>query len=272
MDVVTNATRRLLVSRLFWLVIGAVGLYSLAGVARRGLMHDPRFIAAPDFRGARVPSWAGREMLDPVLLHLETMGPVSLLDLTFEERIRDALADCASVRSVTKVRRLWPQRYSVELVFHRPVAVVERDGALLPVTHDRVVLPVEPYGHASKGLYAIRGVNDAPPVEGAPWQSVALAEGIATLRQLAPHLERLRALEIEAIDVGDAVGPRGCVMLRTASGVPVRWGRPLAPVGENSVNQKVRFLCAAMRKLDRLEGYEIDVRYNRLFLRRSAAP
>jgi hypothetical protein len=160
----------------------------------------------------------------------------------------------------------------VEVVFHRPVAVVERAGARLPVTHDAVVLPFEAYRHASRGLYAIRGVPEAPPRDGQPWASEALLDGIATLSQLSPYLDQLSALGIEAIDVAGAVGPRACVMLRTAKGIPVHWGRPRAPVGENSVAQKVRLLLATIVRLDELEGYEIDVRYNRIFLRKSTAP
>jgi len=272
MDGLTRFTQRLLASRVFWLLIGAVGLFSLANVARRGLMNDPRFMARPEFRGARVPSWAGRELLDPLLLHLDAMGPVSLLDLTFEERVRGALGDCPPVRRIVRIHRHWPRRYSVEVVFHRPVAVVERDGERIPVTHDAVVLPAEPYRHISKGLYPIRGVPGSLPADGTRWDSEALADGIATLGQLQHHLDRLRPLGIEAIDVSKATGPRGCVMLVTSRGVPVRWGRPRAPVGENSVAQKVRFLITAMERLDRLEGYEIDVRYNRIYVRKSTAP
>jgi len=276
MDAVMRMVRSLLASRTLWLVVGAAGLLSLANVARRGLMRDPRFMARPEFRGARVPGWSGRELLDPVMLHLDAMGPVSLLDIEFEDRVRAALAHCAPIRKIVQVRRHWPRNYSVQVVFHRPVAVVqpdgERDGARLPVTHDLVVLPVEAYRHASKGLYEIRGVRGPAPAAGTVWQSEALADGLATLRQLAPYLNRLRPLEIETIDVSHAVGPRGCVMLRTARGIPVRWGRPRAPVGENSVAQKVRFLLTAMEQIERLDGYEIDVRYNRIFLRRSIAP
>ena len=256
-------------SRVFWLIVGAAGLFSLGNMARRGLMQDPRFMARPDFGGAHVPRWAGRELIDPLLASLGEMGPVSLLDMKFDDRIRGALADCAPVRRVVDVRRQWPRRYSVEVVFHRPVAVIERDGERHPVTHDFVVLPLEPYSHLSKRLYVIRGVPEKPPADGEVWTSEALKDGIATLAQLAPHLRQLRPLGIEAIDVSRARDPRGSVMLRTRSGIPVWWGRPRAKVGENSVAQKVRILATALERLDRLEGYEIDVRFNRTFVRRS---
>jgi hypothetical protein len=140
------------------------------------------------------------------------------------------------------------------------------------VTHDGIRLPIEPYRHVSARLYPIHGVTGYPPAPGREWHSAPLRNGIEALRQIGPHLDRLGALKISAIDVTEVGGRKSCVVLRTAHGIPVRWGRPLAPVGENSVEQKVRFLLAALPDLDRLLGYQIDVRYDRIFLRKSTEP
>jgi len=260
---------RLLRSRTVWLIAGALCVFALGNLARRGLARDPRFLAKPVFAGARVPAWSGREVLDPVLLRLEAMGPISLLDLDFEQRVRATVAGAPHVAAVTKVRRLWPNRYAIDLVFHRPVAVVERDGVRYPVTHDGVVLPAEPYAHAAARLFPIRGIFGPMPPVGERWRNRALHAGIATLRQISPYLDELRPLRIVAIDVSQAHDARLGVVLRTAHGVPIRWGRPLATVGENSVGQKIRFLRAAMADIKRLEGYEIDPRWDDPYVRRS---
>ena len=261
--------QRCLRSRTVWLLAGAVCIVGLANLARRGLARDSRFLARPAFAGARVPAWSGREVLDPILLRLEAMGPISLLDPEFEQRVRTAVAGSPHVAAVAGVRRLWPRRYAIDVVFHRPVAVIEYAGERHPVTHDAVVLPSEPYAHAARHLFPIRGVRGRLPRLGQRWENRALIDGIATLRQISPYLDELRPLRIIAIDVSEANDPRRGVVLRTAHGIPIRWGRPLARVGENSVAQKIRFLRTAVHDIDRLAGYEIDPRWDDPYVRRS---
>jgi len=266
MDVV----KRLLDSKLFWFVCGVLTVASVASIVHRQLRRDPRFLARPEFAGARVPGWADRRVLDPVMERLDALGPVSLLDPDFEEKIRGALDGCPVLAGVPAVRRRWPRGYSVRVVFRRPWAVIETDGARIPVTAEGLRLPEENYD--LRGLYVVKGVLGPPPEPGRPFDSEALRDGLATLRQLAPHLPRLQPLGIHAVDVTEAGSPRGGVVLRTDRGIPVRWGRPRARVGENPVETKIRLLLAAQEDLAALTGYTIDVRYDQPYVRESPAP
>jgi hypothetical protein len=266
MDVV----KRLLDSRLFWLFAGILLVGSIASMAHRGLVRDPRFMARPIFAGAELPAWADRGVLDPVVARVEALGPISLLQTDFEERVRGALADCAVLDSVIDVDRHWPRSYSVKLVFRRPCAVIEQGDLRIPVTADCIRLPSEPYD--TRRLYPITGVPGPLAEPGELIDSDALHDGLATLRQLAPHLRGLRKLRIESIDVSGVEKARGSVILRTAHGISVRWGRPLSQIGENPVARKIEYLRAAQDNIGALEGYVIDVRFDEPYVRESPSP
>lgn len=266
--------RALLDSRWLWLLLGCGLLWTGGRWTVRSLARDPRFLARPDEIAAGGPAWGGEAVVGPVLERLRALGPVNLFDPQFEPRIRSALAEVPGVARVDRVRRDWPRRYTVDLRFHRPVALVRRGSWRmkrrrydLPVTAEGVVLPAEPYVQATAGVLAIDGVDESPPALGRAWQSEALADGLATVAQLTPHLERLAPLGIAAVDVTDARDARRGVLLRGADGTTVRWGRPRASVGENSVAKKIRYLVTAARHLERVRGFEIDVRYGTLYLR-----
>jgi hypothetical protein len=139
----------------------------------------------------------------------------------------------------------------------------------IPVTARGVALPPGPYAQASKGLFRITGVRDPAPRPGTAWRSEALADGLAALAQIAPHLERVRPLLLDRVDVGQAHDPRGGVILRGGAEIDVLWGRPRSLVGENPVEKKIRLLAIAADHADSVRGYDVDVRFDSVFLRES---
>ena len=62
------------------------------------------------------------------------------------------------------------------------------------------------------------------------------------------------------------------VILRTAHGISVRWGRPLSRIGENPVARKIEYLRAAQDNIGALKGYVIDARFDEPYVRESASP
>ena len=266
--------RALLDSRWLWLLLACGLLWTGGRWTVRSLAKDPRFLAHPDAIAAGGPAWGGEAVIQPTLDRLRALGPLNLFDPQFEPRIREALGEVAGIARIGRIRRDWPRRYAVDVRFHRPVAVVlggswrvKRRRYELPVTADAVALPLAPYVQAVASVLRIDGVDESPPALGRAWRSEALADGLATVAQLTPHLERLAPLGIAAVDVTDARAARGGVLLRGADGTTVRWGRPRARVGENSVAKKVGYLVTAARHLERVRGFEIDVRYGSLYLR-----
>ena len=259
--------RAVLLSWVPWVVLGAAGLWSLTGIAMRGLARDPRFDARP-VTVVNGPVWGGTEAVAPIAARLKALGPLNLFDPAFEERIRGALGEVPGVAGVDSIRRLWPRRYAVDFTLRRPVAVVGET----PVTADAVVLPVLPYARAVRGLFVIEGLDQTPPPPGARWESELLSDAIATLLQLGPFLDDVARLGIHAIDVSEADDPRRGVVLLGADGIRVRWGRPRAAIGENPVERKIAFLRIAAASVERVRGMEVDVRYRDLYLRESSTP
>ena len=262
----------ILKSPVLWIALCLPAAYVVARGAMHGLRQDPRFVAGARPVAVGLPAWADPEISDDVHARLRRLGPISLLHPEFEARVRGALEGSPVIQHVRGVSRLWPDRYSVEIVFHRPAVVLERDGRRYPMTWDGVRLPADAYHGASRRLFPIRGVSAKLPAPGERIRSRAFDEGIATLQQLAPHLPQLADLGIVAVDVSSVEQARLGVLLLTRSGVPVRWGRPLAAVGENDVETKVQFLLAAQEELDTLSGYVIDARYDQPYVRESSAP
>jgi hypothetical protein len=230
----------------------------------RQLARDPRFLAMPQEVAIEPPAWGGEEVVRPLRRQLKQLGPINLFDPTFARRVRRAVAVWPGVRSVEEVRRHWPDRYSIRFTLRRPAAVV----ASVPVTWERVALPAAPYRRAVRGLLAIRGVDGQAPAPGLVWHSERLADGLAALAQVRPYLPALNRLGIRAIDVSQADDALGGVLLLGGDGIVVRWGRPRATVGENSVETKIGYLREAARYVEQVRGMEIDVRFNAIYVRK----
>ncbi|MHC4341555.1 MAG: cell division protein FtsQ/DivIB, partial [Planctomycetota bacterium] len=177
------------------------------------------------------------------------------------------------VRAVGEVRRRWPNRYSVSLTLHRPVAIAHFAGQKVLVAADRTVLPSRPYARAASGLLRIRGVDSPPPAPGGRWRSERLNRGLATLAQIAAVRDKdLLPLGISELDVSGAMDPFAGILLIGSDGILVRWGRPAADVGENSMEKKIGYLRIAARHVEQVRGREIDVRFDELYVRETAVP
>jgi len=268
-DALAAAARAFLSSRLLWIALALGLVWVGARRAQDGLAKDPRFLAHPMGLDARGPAWGGDEVLDPVRDRLRRLGPINPFDRHFEEKVRAALAEVPGISCVHDVRRHWPNRYGVSFRLYRPVAVVRCGDREVPVTGRGVALPYRPYARACEGLFRITGVREAPPREGAAWRSDALAEGLATLAQILPHLDRVQPLLLDTIDVSGAGDRRKGVTLSGQAGVTVLYGLPRRPVGENPVGKKISLMEIAASNVRAVEGRTVDVRFGAIFLRES---
>lgn len=251
-------------SRLLWIVMGGLLLSALGSMTMRQLARDPRFLTLPQAVSIDAPAWGGEQLAEPVRRQLQELGPINLFDARFVERVEAAVAGFPGVARVDAVHRHWPDRYSVSFTYHRPVALASG----VPVTWGRIALPLAPYEHAVRGLLTIHGVGRRAPEPGTQWQSNRLRAGLVALAQIGPHLGELNRLGIRAIDVSRAHLPLEGVLLRGHDGTVVRWGRPLARVGENTVSQKIGYLREASRYVEQVRGMEIDVRFDDLYVRK----
>ncbi len=215
----------------------------------------------------RGPAWGDAAIVTPVSERLEALGPINLFDDRFDERIKEALDEVPGVRRVVRIRRLWPRRYAVDVILHRPQAVVFRQGMRIPVTADLTRLPFAPYERASKNLFVVTGVGSRPPEAGKIWRDPSLSAGLLALAQIAPYFDELAPLGLSRIDVSGAADSRRGVVFYGIDGIRVRWGRPNASVRENPVETKIAFLRLVASDIERVRGKEIDVRFGTLYLR-----
>ncbi len=254
-------------ARAFWALVTVAALWLIVTVAVRGLKQDPRFLATPSFSNARGPAWGGVQVVVPALERLEALGPINLFDPQLVRKIRAALREVPGVAGVDDVRRHWPNRYSVAFRVHRPVAVVEIEGHHIPVTRKGVVLPAAPYDRATRGLFRIHGVRTPPPALGERWESEALFDALATVRQLARHRTEFEALRLRWIDVSEAHDRRQGVLLGGDENLTARWGAPREHLGENMVPKKLEYLRLVSRNLAWARGHEIELRFGSLYRR-----
>ncbi len=256
-------------SRATWIALIVVGSFFGMRALQRGLLHDTRFLAFPTEVSLAAPAWGDIAVVAPLEDQLRALGPISLFDSRFDQKIRRALEVLPGVERVHRVRRHWPRRYSLEVELRRPYAVLATADASHPVTFDQIVLPAKAYAGISSGLFRIGPVPGDAPVAGERWRHGAVRIGLDTLAEIAPHLADLAPLGLYRIDVSGARDQRQGVVLLGSDGIRVRWGRPGPGVRENSVAKKIAYLIEVAEDLERVRGREIDVRYGTLYLRKS---
>ncbi len=264
--------RAILASRFLWAC--AAGLVCLGGarLVARELARDRRFLARPVRLEARAPAWADRAVVDPVLARLKAIGAINLFHPGFERIVRDTVAREPAVASVGQVRRHWPRGYSVSFSLRRPYAVVLHAGRRIPVTREGIALPIASYQEISRDLWTILGIDSPAPHPGQAWKDARVEAAILAIVQIAPFLGQLTPLGLEGVDAGQAADPLQGVVLLGADGLRVRWGRPGATVGENSADRKAAFLRLVAGDPQRARGFEVDVRFDEMGLRKSSAP
>jgi hypothetical protein len=248
--------RVLLLVAFFSLVVHA------AAVAGARVRSAQRFRIEPALCAvAERPSWLSTDDVEEIRrsagLGYESLP---LLDPGTARRLADGHSRSAWVRRVAAVRFAYPDRAVLALEIRKPLAgilVKERDivlldeeGRRLPGTCRR---PPPGLGYP---LPRIEGAQGSPPAPGRTW-SPAVTEGVAVAREVLGWPATLaREVPLLAIDVG-AVGDGGPVVLRTAGGALVEWGRSQAhefgSLGPG-VAEKVRKLEQALRVRPSLVG------------------
>jgi len=216
------------------------------------------------------PSWVSPTLLDEALALGNLPDTVSLLDERLTANLARAFRQHPWVARVVRVRRTREPGIVVELEYRRPAALVERQGGLLPVDVEGVLLPPSASPHeAAEALPVVRGiVSAAPPAPGQRWDDPLVAGAAALAAVLAPHWDEF---QLSAIEPPTAVTPEqaddGEYVLTTRGGSRILWGRSPGNghPGELSPEQKIGRLQACIDRyggFDQPQGpYEIDIRH-----------
>ncbi|MEN6449275.1 MAG: hypothetical protein ABFC96_02185 [Thermoguttaceae bacterium] len=262
------STRLLGRGRRLLAVLAVAGLI-VAGAVWAWRSLAPRILGSPEFRLTAEqieitppPEWIHSDIRGEVFRAPTLDGPLSLMDDDLAKRISDAFARHPWV---AKVNRVDLHRRTVELVYRRPVCMVEVTGVALPLPVDGegTLLPTDDFSPVEAASYPLlsgveRGPTGPPGSHWADAKVVGGAEIAAVIRPAwaALGLQRIVPLATDptvAAVAGQeppATGRRSgepFFMLVTRRGTQVLWG--YAP-GANAMGE-----LPAAQKLARLQRY-----------------
>lgn len=191
-----------------------------------------------------LPDWIHSDIRAQVFRDASLDRPLSIADDDLVERVRGAFALHPWVAKVERVQKFHPARVQVQLVYRRPVCMVEVAGELIPVDADGVALPREDFSSVETGRYPrLTGVEGAPlGIAGTRWNDDRVLGGAEIAAALAEAWEKmgLRRIVVKRVR-GVGLHDAPSFDLLTRNGTTIPWGRGPsgdAP-GEIPIKEKV---------------------------------
>ena len=252
--------RRLMKRRLRWvtalvfLLIVASGVYTLWRSVKPQILGMPRYVVAvEDVHITPPPKWIRTDVRGEVVREINLAGPVSILDEDLGERFYEAFAAHPWVIKVIRVLKRPPAGVDVELVYRRPVLMVQVTDGLLPVDADGVQLLTADFSPLEATRYPrLADVGrETPPPAGARWTDTRIVAAAALAAVLIDAWQELglHHLALAADPPPSAAGPFEFELF-TKEGTRVLWGAAPTSVAEAH--------AAAADKLSRLRKYHAD--------------
>lgn len=239
------------------------GGFVLQPVVRRWL---PDLATRPEYRisEGRIaltppPRWIPADIIQQVFEQAGLDEPLSLQDPTLSERIAAAFHTHPWVEKVISVRKAWPARVYVDVVYRRPVAMVRGIDGYYPIDSSGTLLPGRDFTAADVERYPVLdNVASVPEGRlGENWGDPAVAEAALLAEVLLEQQEGQptwwERLQLASIEVPAA--PKNVESvddlqfeLRTRGGSKILWGR--GPRSQHPGELEVA------RKLDRLAEFQ----------------
>ncbi len=226
----------------------ALGLLwnSKAGLVRQ----QPEYWMLTDqMQVSPAPKWIRTDVKEQVLRSAGLPERLSVLEAGLGERLSQAFALHPWVAEVRQVAIGFPASIAIELVYRRPVLMVEVPGGLYPVSSEGVLLPTGDFSPNEAMTYPrLGGLNSVPagPV-GASWGDHRINAAARLGEFLKDHWQRLSLARItlERLDVtADPQTPPEFLLSTQSSRHQIRWGH--APgqetKGERTAEAKLRRL------------------------------
>jgi 8-oxo-dGTP pyrophosphatase MutT (NUDIX family) len=200
-----------------------------------------------------LPEWIHTDIRFEVFRNASLDGPLSITDEKLVERIDNSFSLNPWVARVVRVSKHASARVKVELVYRRPVCMVEVPGDLLPVDAHGVLLPYgnDDFSPVEKSRYPLLvGITSARVAVGECWgdpRVVGGAEIAAAVREVWEELQLQRIQPSDPFDTGVAEEPT--YKLFSRGGAVIFWGRaPGTKVpGELPAAEKVARLLEYVR-------------------------
>ncbi len=217
---------------LFLLVCGGCA----AGVALlwRTAMSDPRFRLDGEALGLGGSVRRCPESVEELRAIGLRFNGRSLLDPRLASDLENAYSASVWVRSVSRMRRSFPNRMDVELQLRLPVAQVRNNRRYWMIDLEGVLLPVQGGADPFDGLPEVAGATantlGGRPAPGGVWRDEGVTGALGVMRAFwgSPLSEVLPVARVVVntgvFGGGDAREARRRFEVVTESGVVVRWG------------------------------------------------
>jgi hypothetical protein len=263
------------------LAAGIASLWIFGPLAIRQLPkleQRPEYMVGPDqVTITPPPRWIPPELVKQVFERAGFTDHESLLDETLSERVAAAFYTHPWIENVRAVRKSFPARLQVDVVYREPVAMVKGFDGHYPIDRNGVLLPPGDFSPADTERYpVIEQVSSVPQGKiGEKWGD-PVVDGAAELASVlnsatAEQQSWWNKLELQAILVPRSVVMGGDVdqteyLLRTQGGSEIHWGRAPSTLhpGELAVKQKLERLASFQKDFGGFDDshgpYEIDIR------------
>lgn len=236
-----------------WLVLPVVALAVTAGLlmllwrqVRDDVLNEPQYQVTYDkIQLPPTPGWIRRDIKEQALRDASLDQPLSLLDPELSARISHALAMHPWVEKVNRVIPKFPAGVEVDLIYRRPVCMVELPAGYYPLDHAAILLPTADFTSSEPKKYPqLTGINSPPmgPV-GSRWDDPRVTGAATIAGTLIDDWERwkLRAIVPSAQPNGGKNHDEYTYQLVTLGGTEINWGhalfREVAP--EPKAEQKI---------------------------------
>lgn len=244
------------------------------------LAEQPEYqITAQQIQITPPPRWIPEDIVEKVLDRAGFNESMSLLDPRLGRKVALAFDTHPWIERLVQVRKSYPARLQVDVIYRKPVALVEvAGGGYFPVDRLGYLLPSEDFRPADESRYPIvRGIQTAPlGYVGEEWGDPAVV-GAAHLaetltEQTAAGTSWWDALQLRSIVAPSVVASNESIdelqyRFETAGGSQIYWGRPPGTQhpGELTVEQKLERLAEYHRSYRGFDSspspFLIDIRH-----------
>jgi len=235
-------------------------LWCFGGVGGHVLSLDGYQLTSRDVEITPLPQWIHTDIRAEVFRDASLDGPLSIMDAELTERIAAAFSLHPWIAKVRRVKKYHPARVKVELVYRRPVCMVEVPGGLLPVDRRGVLLPCGDFSpiEASRHYPRLVGIDTVPVgPAGERWGDARVAAGAEIAEVFGAAWQELKLDRIVPLEPAQPHGGEQITYeLFARSGTRIIWGR--APgtdmPGEPPAVDKVARLQKYAREHGTLDG------------------
>lgn len=249
----------------------AAGGYAVWQSVRDRVLAAPHYqLTAEQVTITPPPGWIHSDVKGEALREAALDGPLSVVDDGLTQRIHEAFTMHPWVANVERVAKFSPARVEVELVYRRPVCMVQVGDGLFPVDIEGVLLPTGDFSPLEAGRYPrLAGVRlAAEPVAGLRWHDERVEQAARIAALLAETWDEMKLHHIEplAVSAGKARPAAPEFALLTRSGARILWGTSPSddPVAQKAASDKLARLKSYFLErgsLDEADGEPLDLRH-----------